>query len=78
MIKKERLMELIKRNGYAEIEVDNDKIVYVCETIGGLYHSELDKWNIESQDWEWVETFEPTNDIAKVVDRIIEIYNFYK
>ena len=39
-----KLIKRLKEDGYLEIEIDSNKLIYICET-KGEYHSELDFWN---------------------------------
>lgn len=70
-----KLIKRLKEDGYLEIEIDSNKLIYICET-KGEYHSEFDFWNKKTQDWELLQKFKVSKDPEKLINNLAEIYNF--
>lgn len=73
-MRKEKIIENIKKYDFIEIGIENDKQIYI-RTFGGIYNCFLEKWNEEDEDWEILHEFAYQTNLEKLVDSIMFLFN---
>lgn len=70
---KDKLVEILKKQGFLEIELANNKALYIHER-AGRYRTELDVWDPKTDDWDLVHNFEPVDDADELIDMLMKLF----
>lgn len=70
---KEKLIKSLKENGFLEIELSDNKEIYITSKFEG-YIAELDIWDINAEDWKLIHRFKPVTDPEKLINSLMNLF----
>lgn len=70
---KEKLIKILKENGFLELELKDDKVLYINQR-AGKYEAELDIWDDDMDDWKLLHSFKPVSDAEELVNSLMYLF----